>query len=202
MVERAGGTRTRPGGRSARVRASVLAATLDELVDVGYAQLSLEAIARRAGVHKTTVYRRWGSREAVLEDALLAYADRRVPIPNTGSLRGDLEELVRNVVENVSSPQTEAILRALVAAADRDRALAEIGRRYWERRFALAGEIARRAAARGELSPEVDPSFVIEALVAPIYLRLLLTFEPLDDGFLGRVVDTVLAGAVAEGDRA
>jgi len=188
-----GGVGKRPGGRSARVREAVLAATLEELVDEGYAGLHLESIARRAGVHKTTVYRRWGDRERLLEDALLAYADRRVPIPDTGSLRGDLTALAHTVVANVTSPQTEAILRALVAAGDREPALAEIARRYWERRFSLAGEVARRAVARGELSPDVDPSFVVEALVAPIYLRVLLTFEPLDEAFVDWVVDTVLA---------
>jgi AcrR family transcriptional regulator len=175
------------------VREAVLAATLGELVDHGYAGLHLEAIARRAGVHKTTVYRRWGDRERLLEDALLAYADRRVPIPDTGSLRGDLAALARTVVANVTSPQTEAILRAIVAAGDREPALAGIARRYWERRFSLAGEIARRAVARGELAPDVEPSFVVEILVAPIYLRVLLTFEPLDEGFVDWVVDAVLS---------
>src|SRR6266511_5046821 len=80
----------RPGGRSARVRSDAIAATLAELAERGYAALSLESIARRAGVHKTTLYRRWGTREELVLEAMLARAGEHISVPDTGSLRGDL----------------------------------------------------------------------------------------------------------------
>ena len=84
------GPRRRPGGRSARVRAAVLRATLDELAAVGYGNLSFESVAHRAGVHKTTLYRHWPGREALVREALLARSEVTVPIPDTGSLGADL----------------------------------------------------------------------------------------------------------------
>src|SRR5512132_695784 len=80
----------RPGGRSARVRAAVLRATIAELLRTGYAGLSVEAVADRAGVHKTTVYRRWGTLQQLVTDALLAHVSAKVPQPDTGTLRSDL----------------------------------------------------------------------------------------------------------------
>ncbi len=105
--------RRRPGGRSARVRAAVLRATFEELASVGYPALSFEALARRAGVHKTTLYRRWEGKEDLLLDALLEHAGQAVPVPDTGSLRGDLRSLAREIVGNITSPEGEAIVRAI-----------------------------------------------------------------------------------------
>ena len=75
----------RPGGRSARVRADVIAATLAELGERGYAALSLDSVARRAGVHKTTLYRRWGTREELVLEAMLERAGEHISVPDTGS---------------------------------------------------------------------------------------------------------------------
>src|SRR2546421_3031759 len=104
----------RPGGRTARVRAAVLAATLDDLVEHGYAQLSLDGVARRAGVHKTTVYRRWGSKEALVLELMRERAAQEVPIPDTGTLRGDLVELARTAAGLAAVPAIEAIVRAAI----------------------------------------------------------------------------------------
>src|SRR3712207_1543584 len=83
----------RPGGRSARVRAAVLSATIDALVDVGYDGLSVEDVARRAGVHKTTVYRRWPTRAALVAEATRERSQQVIPVPDTGTLAGDLRQL-------------------------------------------------------------------------------------------------------------
>src|SRR5579862_7114745 len=87
------GTRRRPGGRTARATQAILAAVIDELAETGYAALSLDRVAARAGVHRATVYRRWASKEALTADAVLASAAQDVPPPDTGTLRGDLREL-------------------------------------------------------------------------------------------------------------
>src|SRR5262249_48520076 len=97
-------TTTRPGGRTARIRAAVLAAAFDELVEVGYGRLSMESVAQRAEVHKTTVYRNWGSREALIAAAVREQTARDVPMPDTGSLAEDLHLFARAIVANLATP--------------------------------------------------------------------------------------------------
>jgi AcrR family transcriptional regulator len=184
-------TQRRPGGRSARVRAAALAAAMDELAESGYAAVTLEGVARRAGVHKTTLYRRWGTREALVLEAMLEHAGERVPVPDTGSLREDLLALATAAAGTAETPQGEAVVRAVVAAGRHDEALAAANRRFWTERLALDGAIVERAIARGELPPGVDAESVIEAVLGPIYFRLLVTGEPVDGAFIELVVDLV-----------
>src|SRR5262245_60454316 len=107
----------RPGGRSARVRADVLTAALDTLIAAGWSGFTIEAVATRAGVHKTTVYRRWGTREDLLLDALLARSAERVEIPHTGDPAEDLRALLRAVRDNLSTPVGEALARVAASEA-------------------------------------------------------------------------------------
>jgi AcrR family transcriptional regulator len=175
----------------------VLRAALEELARAGYSALSFESVARRAGVHKTTLYRRWGNRDALLLDALLERATDWVPVPDTGSVREDLVGLAAAVVANVSTPEMSAVIRTFVAEAPRESALAERGREFWAVRFELDREVVERGIARGELPEGTDPEFVIENVLGPIYFRLLISAEPLDKAFAERVVDFVLAGVRA-----
>src|SRR5215475_13461579 len=108
----------RLGGRSARVREAVLTAAFAELDEHGYAGFNIEAVARRSGVHKTTIYRRWPTREALLVYALDTRGDRETPIPNTGSLRGDLRQFGEMVLGKLTSPNGNAVLKSLVIAID------------------------------------------------------------------------------------
>lgn len=192
--------RPRPGGRSARVRTAVLQATLEELAETGYAALSLESVARRAGVHKTSLYRRWGTRDSLVLDAVLERAGQWVSIPDTGSVRQDLLELAREIIANISTPEMEAIIRAFVAEAPRESALASRGREFWAARFADDRQIVQRGIDRDELPADTDPDLVIEALLGPLCLRLLVTGQPLDMAFVERVVDLILAGLQASKD--
>ena len=184
----------RPGGRSARVRAAALAATLAELAESGYAALSLESVARRAGVHKTTLYRRWGTREELVLEAMFDRAGQHISVPDTGSLRQDLFELARTAAANAATPEVAAMARAVVAQAPHDSRLADANRRFWDERLAVDGVIVERAIERGEIAAGTDARQVIESLLGPIHLRLLLTGEPIDDAFLEGVVDVVVHG--------
>ncbi len=186
--------RKRPGGRSARVRSAVLGATLAELAAVGYSALTLEGIARRAGVHKTTVYRRWGSRDRLLLEAILERSSEQVPIPDTGSLRADLFAVATAVIAMITTPEITAAIRALVSEAPHEPALAASGREFWAARFSLTREVIERAVQRHELPQTAHPDLAIEALIGPIYLRLLVTGEPLDTDYAGQLVDQVIAG--------
>jgi AcrR family transcriptional regulator len=183
----------RPGGRSARVKAAVLAGVLDELIESGYAGLTVDRVAARAGVHKATVYRRWPAKEDLVADALLAQTRQTVPMPDTGSVRDDLRLLTHAVIANITSPQGEGLLRTLVADARRVPAIAAAARTFWAERFSLAGALVQRGIDRGELPAGTDPDFVIESLIAPLYLRLLVTTQPLTRQYADRVVDSVLA---------
>jgi AcrR family transcriptional regulator len=184
----------RPGGRSARVREAAIAATLAELADSGYAALSLERIARRAGVNMTSLYRRWGSRERLVLEAMLEQVAQHVSVPDTGSLREDLRELARTAAANSARPEVAAMARAVAAQAPHDTELAAANETFWEQRLALDGAIVVRAIERGEVDAATDPTQVIEAVIGPIHLRLLLTGRPVDDAFVERTVDTVIDG--------
>jgi AcrR family transcriptional regulator len=176
------------------VRAAVIAATLAELAESGYSALSIDSVARRAGIHKTTLYRRWGTREDLVLEVMLESAGSRVSIADTGSLRSDLYELLRTAAANATTAEVEAMIRAYAAQSPHDAGLAAAGRRFWSDRLALDGAIVERAIARGDISASVDPRQVIESVLGPIYLRLLLTGEPLDQTFLRATVDLVIDG--------
>jgi AcrR family transcriptional regulator len=187
----------RTGGRSARVRAAVLKATFEELADVGYGEFSFERVAERAGVHKTTVYRRWEDKESLILDAMLERGLEVVPIPDTGSLRSDLLEFGKAIVANVSDPGVEATMRAVASIGDRSSPLAEASHRFRRARLELASPIVERAIARGEISPDADPELLLEAIGAPIYFRLLLSDGRLDDAFVERLAELVAEGVNA-----
>jgi AcrR family transcriptional regulator len=182
----------RPGGRSARVREAVLGAVLEELVDGGYGSLSFDRVASRAGVHRATLYRRWPGKEQLVAEALLARAGRDIPLPDTGTLHGDLRALARAVAANITAPIGEGVLRALVSEAGRAPDISAVGRAFWHQRFAMATEIVRRAAARGEVPPDVDPQLLLELLVAPLFLRLLVTAEPVTPEYVDEVLGVLL----------
>ena len=186
----------RPGGRSTRVRAAAIEATLTELAERGYAALSLERIARRAGVNPTSLYRRWGSRERLVLEVMLDQVAEHVSVPDTGSLREDLFGLARTAAANAARPEVAAMARAVVAQAPHDAELAAANEAFWAERLALDGAIIERAIARGEVEPATDPTQVIEAVIGPIHLRLLLTGRPIDATFLERTVDTVIMGVL------
>lgn len=193
--------RTRPGGRSARVRAAVIDALLAELAENGLGELTMEGVARRAGVNKTTLYRRWGSKEELLLDALLDRGERRVPIPDTGSLRDDLLTVARQIAASVATSEIDAVIRAVTANPSTDSKLVEAARHFWEVRFSLLGSIVERAIERGELPAGTEPKPLIEALLGAIYLRVLVTREPLDDGFLVQLADWLVNRPAARPSR-
>ena len=177
----------------------MLAATLAELAAHGYSGLSLESVAARAQVHKTTVYRRWPTREKLVLDAMLEQAAQTVAVPDTGSLRGDLRELARRSAAIQTSPAGEAVVRAVAGGAPGNPELAAASSRFWAQRLELDRAIVARARDRGELDPRADPGPVIEALLGPLYFRLLVTGEPLDADFIEGLVDLVFAGCMSSG---
>ncbi|WP_232248544.1 TetR/AcrR family transcriptional regulator [Streptacidiphilus rugosus] len=183
-------------GRGAKVRTAVLAATIDELVERGYTTLTVDQIAQRAGVHKTTVYRRWADLDALIVDALTEHIAADIPIPDTGSVAEDLRLLARGLVAWISSPIGRAVLAIMVSdAAVRVPELAESRRRIFHDRIERARPVVDRAVARGELPPDTDAAELIKNLAAPVYFRVLITGESVDRHTADHAAAAALAAA-------
>lgn len=181
--------------RGEHVRRSVLAAAFDELVANGFDGATVAGIAKRSGVHETTVYRRWVTRENLLMAALLDRSADAIPTPDTGSTREDLLAIVREVIAYVRSPAGMAVMRAAMLPVDD--AYAGARQAFWARRLGALSPVATRGIERGDLRADIDAQLLLEMLVAPIHGRLLLSGGPIDDGFAERLVDQVLTGVAA-----
>ena len=186
--------RQRPGGRSARIRAKVLDAALGELGTSGWRALSVDRIAERSGVHKTTIYRRWGSASGVALEALLEVGSDEIPIPDTGDLSGDLLALGRSISAAISDPIGRAVATAFVAEPD-SRELSELADRFWSERLTAAGVIVERAIARGELDASVDAGRLIESIASQIWFRIMARRGTVGEEWLVGVVEAAVPPA-------
>jgi AcrR family transcriptional regulator len=191
------GEQARAPGRGPKVRAAVLAATLAELADTGYAALTIENIARRAGVHKTTIYRRWADRESLVADVLGERIALDFPIPDSGSVADDLRQLARAFAAWVTGPTGRMIFAAVYSDAVRIPGISDVRRELFEYGPRRAAAVIKRAVDRGELPPATDPASVIRALIAPIYFRLTVTAEPVDQAAADQAAQIALAAARA-----
>jgi AcrR family transcriptional regulator len=163
------------------VRAAVLAATLELLAERGFEALELPVVARRAGVHATTLYRRWGSKGRLVGEALLERARPLVPTPDTGALRSDLERLLLEGGALLRTPPVRAMFEVLLSEfADPSAEIARARDRFFAAHLAEAQTIVDRAVARSELPPGTDPAALVELVIGPALLRTL--FMGLDLG--------------------
>ncbi|MFC6092928.1 TetR/AcrR family transcriptional regulator [Saccharothrix lopnurensis] len=188
---------TRPGGRSARIRDAVLEAVHAELVDRGYLGMTVENVADRAGVHKTTVYRRWGTVDVLIADALDRGRDVAWTAPDTGSAEGDLIALAHEVVDTFTDPVRSRVPIALVAAALQSSRARQAKHDYYAARHAAAAGIVERAVERGELPPRTDPAELVRQTCAPLFYRVFVSGEPLDRATGERAARAALAAARA-----
>jgi AcrR family transcriptional regulator len=186
--------RRRTGGRSARVREAVLRATFETLIEQGVEGLTFSEIGRRAGVHGTSVQRRWGSKENVLFEALIDLGAQSIAVPDTGSLRGDLIAMSKSLADYFASPLGGSIVQMIVANADSDRAFADHRAEFIRIRFEAMRQMIRRAAERGELRPGIDEEIALDLALGPLYVRTLITRKPIDDAFIEQFVDALLRG--------
>ena len=181
--------------RGEHVRQTVLAAAFEELAANGFDGATVAGVAKRSGVHETTVYRRWVTRENLFLAALLERSADAIPAPDTGSTRRDLRAIVRGIIAYVCSPEGRAVLRA--ATLPVDQAYADAREAFWARRLDELSPVVARGVERGDLRPDIDGRLLLEMLVAPIHGRLLLTGEPVDDDLAEQLVEVALNGAAA-----
>ncbi len=184
-------------GRGSKLRAAVREATITELTETGYAALTVEGVARRAGVHKTTIYRNWKDSDGLVADALAGHFATDIPIPDTGAVESDLRALARSLVSTMTTRAGRALLTAVLSDAVRLPRLAEVKHALFDDRFRRAEPVVTRAVERGELPVETDPAELLKALAAPIYFRLVFTGEPVDAATADRAVQVALAAARA-----
>ena len=177
--------------RDARCDHAILQATLDLLTEGGASGLSIDGVAARAGVGKATIYRRWLSKEALLLEAL--GTDTSVmPSPDTGSLRGDLEQYFEAMLDKLHQNQRSDVLPHLIEAAFFDAEVKQSLDQYLSNRQKPLRVILQRAQLRGEIAATTDLKVLSDTLVGPIIYRRLLTQGRLDRAFVRKLLDIVL----------
>lgn len=181
----------RTGGRSARVRAAVHEATLGELLDKGWHGLTVEGIARRANVNKTSLYRRWGGRGALLTDALVGRLSEMGEPPPSGDIRRDLMALWTTAPMGGNLDRSISTSRALAAAFD-DPEVARLHRLLWDRRRTLMQTVVGRAIDAGQLPQGTDPEFLMDLLFGPFYTRVIVRGEVPTPEFMAQIMDAAL----------
>lgn len=169
----------RPGGRTAAVRDAVLRAAADLLVEGGLEGIELTAVAQRAGVGKSTVYRRWGSVPGLVADLLVDMADTSSPRPSTGSLRTDLLTTAKRIRRTLADERQGRLFKAIIAAATCDALTAKALADFYRTRVDEVSPVVVDAVARGEAPPGTDPAEVIRQVSAPLYYRFLTDTKPL-----------------------
>ena len=173
----------RPGRpRSDRARQAVLAAAMELAAEEGPRNLHMEAIAKRAGVSKETLYRWWPSKTEVFLDAMAEHGQQAVHVPDTGTLLGDLDEFLRATADAVRHP-TASVLRHLAAAAAVDESAAhDIRDRFLARRRAALGELLDRAVVRGEIDDGYS-ALARDFIYGSLWYRLIFRIGPVDDNW-------------------
>lgn len=171
----------------------MIAAAVHELAVRGE-HASVAGVAQRAGVHETSIYRRFGTREELFCAALLTLSEQRVPVPDTGSLRGDLVATLRMSIAAVNAPLGLALLRIGVLAPG---AYTDERRRFWQARIEAFTPVFDRAIERGEIAPGVDIPLALEMLIAQLHSRVLATGFAIDDDLAERITGILLTGVSA-----
>ncbi|MGW0801629.1 TetR/AcrR family transcriptional regulator [Nonomuraea sp. NPDC002799] len=175
-----------------RKQQEIFDATLRLVAEKGYDGLTVEGVAERSGVNKTTIYRWWPSKAALLGAALVEADVLGFEAPDTGSLRGDLVTLVEGIKRLLTEPPGSDIAVAALGAAVRHPELDV--RRFFADRFAKEREIFDRAVRRGELAKSVDPMLIVDLLAGAVWMRAVFRDLHLTDDFAGEAVSAILDG--------
>lgn len=193
-------TRRAPAGAAVLrgdITEAIQIALLEELAAVGYGRLSIEAVARRAGVGKTAVYRRWGSKLDMVLEIVSTVAGPGLPLPDTGSLTSDLEVFLRFTARALRHPLASQIIPDLLAEAARNEKIAKtLQDALRSNQHDVGVLLVGRAVKRGELTGEIDPDLAVDLVVGPLYWRLAIARTRLSDKQLHRMA--IAAAAALE----
>ncbi|WP_200210570.1 TetR/AcrR family transcriptional regulator [Micromonospora coerulea] len=176
------------------ITTAIRAAVMQELAEVGYGRLSIEAVARRAGVSKTAVYRRWRSKLDLVLDMVSAVAGRNLPLLDTGSLLGDLEILLHVMARALRHRVASQIIPDLLAEAARNPQIAEkLQQALDDYQQAVGRILIGRAVERGELSADTDARAAVDLIVGPVYWRLAIARAPMRTEEVPRMAAAIVA---------
>ena len=183
--------------RSEKARKAILEAAIELLLEQGLHAMSMDDVAKRAGVSKATIYRWWPSKELLALDALASEWAPPAPAAerDTGTLRGDLLARFRPWLRQLNQKPFGRVIAGLVAEAQTDPDFAQLYREHFvQPRRDATRPLLLRAIERGEIAPDTNVEVTLDLLYGPIYHRLLHGHAPLNDRFVQQVVDAVIAG--------
>ncbi|SDO25769.1 TetR/AcrR family transcriptional regulator [Actinacidiphila guanduensis] len=183
---------TTPVTRSARVRAAVLDATAALLAEGGLPAATVDAINARSGVSKATIYKHWANRTAVAIDAFAAMMAETVPLPDTGSARGDLTEQARRVAAFYASPAGRIFAQLLAQTSSDPLAARLLRERFLNGRQEAVRVLWQRGLDRGQVRPDIDPQVAIDVLFGPIVFRMLTGHAPIDPPQAAQIAEAAL----------
>lgn len=178
-------------GRGDRARRRVKAAALEQLAEMGSAAFTMEAVARRAGASKATVYRHWPSASALLVDAM-STTFRPLTPPDTGDVRADLVTLLEMAADLLSGPRFPRLMAAVVDLAERDPDLAHLHADLTASQRRPLLELLRRGREVGVVPPEADLDVLVDVLTGPFFYRRFIAHRPIPSTLARTVVDQVL----------
>ncbi|MFC5702374.1 TetR/AcrR family transcriptional regulator [Cohnella faecalis] len=180
--------------RNVETQKSILSASYDLLLENGFGSVTVEKIAERAGVSKATIYKWWPNKAAVVMDGFLSAAAARLPVPDTGSVFNDILIHAANLARFLTSREGK-IIKELIGEGQFDSGLAEAYRtRYFHPRRLEAGQLIERGIQRGELKANLDIELSIDLIYGPIFYRLLVLDDNLDDAYVENLVKYSFAG--------
>lgn len=182
--------------RGERVVRAVLEATIDELSQVGYTALSVERVAERAGVNKTTIYRRYPTKLDLVDGALRCMRNQSITIPDRGNLRDDLIEMLQIAAHFVGSARGKIIFRTLIGERASNPELIQLADRMRHDDQKPPIVVFQRAIARGELPPETDLELLLRMVFGPVLHRVLLEDCTIELAESERMVDMLLGGVL------
>ena len=182
-----------PHRRNEQARLAVLHAADDLLAERGFAGLTIEGIAARAGVAKQTIYRWWPSKVEVLLDTLIEDSQQELIVPDTGSAITDARQYLRRLAAFITDDPAGKVLLALIGEAQHDAAMASVFHTlYLDPRRRSERAMLARGVASGELPPDLDLDRALDALLGPVFYRALVTGGPISAPFTDQLVSEVL----------
>ena len=180
--------------RCQETRTAIMAAALELMEEGGVGAFSIDAVAKRSGAAKTTIYRWWPNKGALMVDVFLDVAEKRSPFPETGSAAEDFKTQMRSLARLMRGRLGRAF-SAIIAEAQSDSETRKAFVEHYLRPRRAAGlKVMERGIANGEIRADLDPEIVADVLYAPFYLRMLFKHAPLDDEAIDRLADVVLEG--------
>jgi AcrR family transcriptional regulator len=186
--------RDAPARQGPRAAQTIFEVTLRLLAAHGYSRLTIEAVAAEAGVNRTTIYRWWPSKAALVRSAVLHSRILEIEIPSTGALRDDLVEMARALIDLLRGDDTGPVVRAILSAAVGEPELAVMSRQFFGDRLERFAPLVDRAVRRGELPEDVDVMLLSDVIGGSVWFRTMLRQEPVGSDFAERVADAALAG--------